>query len=102
MTVKEIFNLFTQKGTEADFRGREGVQKLLDKKRKQFDSLAFDQKDEFDQDALTNPFMDSGIFNVAQDKEIKRVLVGIDIEPAEIMLAKQLGNIDLTIAHHPE
>jgi len=29
------------------------------------------------------------------------VLVGIDIGPEEILLAKQLGNIDLVIAHHP-
>ena len=45
--------------------------------------------------------MDSGIYNVAQDKEIKRVLVGIDIGPEEILLAKELGGIDLVIAHHP-
>src|SRR3989344_7344473 len=102
MTIKEIHNLFTQKGIEADFRGREGVQKLLDRKKKIFDSLPADQRDDFDQDALINPFMDSGVFNIYEDKEIKRVLVGIDIEPAEIMMAKQLGNIDLTIAHHPE
>jgi len=89
-------------GTDADLRGKEAVQKLLDRKRKQFEGLSPKDKEEFDQEALTNPYMDSGVFNVAQDTEIKRVLVGIDIEPAEILLAKQLGNIDLAIAHHPE
>src|SRR3989338_8570659 len=102
MKVQDIHNLFTHLGIEADFRGKEGVQKLLDRKKKIFDSLPQDQKDEFDQEALTNPYMDSGIFNVSDDKEIKRVLAGIDIEPAEILLAKQLGNIDLAISHHPE
>lgn len=102
MKTKEIFNLFLQKGIDADFRGREGVQKLLERKRKAFDAMSQDQKDEFDQEALTNPYMDSGILNVSDDKEIKRVLVGIDMEPAEILLAKHLGNIDLAIAHHPE
>ena len=45
--------------------------------------------------------MDSGIYNISEDKEIKRVLVGIDIGPEEILIAKELGNIDLVIAHHP-
>ena len=39
--------------------------------------------------------------NISQDKEIKKVLVGIDIEPAEILLAKEIGDIDLIISHHP-
>ena len=102
MKIQDIHNLFTQKGIEADFRGNEGVQKLLDRKKKIFDALPQDQKDDFDQEALTNPYMDSGVLHIADDKEIKRVLVGIDVEPAEILLAKQLGNIDLAIGHHPE
>ena len=28
-------------------------------------------------------------------------MVGIDIEPAEVLLAKEIGNIDLIISHHP-
>src|SRR3989344_9390822 len=102
MKTQEIFNLFLQKGIENDLRGKEAVEKLLERKKKSFESLSQDQKDEFDQEALTNPYMDSGVFNVAENKEIKKVLVGIDIEPAEIILAKHLGNIDLAIAHHPE
>lgn len=83
-------------------RGTEAVHKMLERKRKHFEALSPKDKEEFDQEALANPYMDSGVFHIAQDKEIKRVLVGIDIEPAEILLAKQLGNIDLAIAHHPE
>ena len=41
--------------------------------------------------------MDSGVYNVSDDKEIKKVLVGIDISPAEILIAKELGGIDLVI-----
>ncbi len=89
-------------GIESDFRGKDGVQKVLERKKKQFDALPQNQKDEFDQEALTNPYMDSGIMNLSDDREVKTVLMGIDIEPAEILLAKQLGNIDLVVAHHPE
>ena len=79
MKTQEIFNLFLQKGIEADLRGKEAVEKLLERKKKAFDSLSQDQKDEFDQEALTNPYMDSGIFNVSDDKEIKKILVFIYI-----------------------
>src|SRR3989344_4476762 len=102
MKINDIQNLSVNMGIDADFRGREGVQKLLDFKRNKFQKLSPKEQEEFDKEALENPYMDSGVFNVSDDKEIKRMLVGIDIEPAEILLAKQLGNIDLVIAHHPE
>jgi len=102
MTIQEIYHVFTQKGIEHDLRGKERVQKLLDRKKLKFQKLSLKEQEEFDKEALTNPYMDSGIFHIAKDQEIKRVLVGIDIEPSEILLAKTLGNIDLAIAHHPE
>ena len=86
---------------EADFRGKEGVQKLLDYKKEGFQKLSLKDQDEFDKETLENPYMDSCVYHIAEDREIKRVLVGIDIGPEEILLAKQLGNIDLVIAHHP-
>lgn len=101
MTIKEIHNLFTQKGKEADFRGIDGVQKLLDHKKEKFKKLSLKEQEEFDKDSLENPYLDSGVYNIADDKEIKKVLVGIDIGPEEILLVKELGDIDLVIAHHP-
>jgi len=101
MKIQDIEKLSIKIGTEADFRGKEGVQKLLDAKKQKFDKMSEKEKEEFDKDALENPFLDSGVYNVAEDKDIKRVLVGIDIGPEEILIAKELGNIDLVIAHHP-
>lgn len=101
MTIQEIYNLAIQKGIEADFRGKEGVERLLKRKREKYKKLSQKEKEEFDKEALENPYLDSRILNIAQDKQIKRVLVGIDIEPAEILLAKEIGNIDLIISHHP-
>jgi putative NIF3 family GTP cyclohydrolase 1 type 2 len=101
MKIKDIHNLAIKMGIESDFRGRKGVQKLLDAKKQKFDKLPEKEKQEFDKDALENPYLDSGVYNIAEDKEIKRVLVGIDIGPEEILIAKELGNIDLIIAHHP-
>ena len=88
-------------GMESDFRGKEKVQKLLDSKKEKFSKLSLKEQEEFDKETLENPYMDSGVYHIADNKEVKRVLVGIDIGPEEILLAKQLGNIDLVIGHHP-
>lgn len=101
MTIQEIYNLAIEKGIEADFRSKEQIEKLLERNRKKFEKLSESEKIEFNKESLTNPYSDSRILHVAQDQEIKKVLVGIDIEPAEILLAKQLGDIDLVVSHHP-
>jgi putative NIF3 family GTP cyclohydrolase 1 type 2 len=101
MKINEIYNLALQTGIEADLRGKQGVEKALERKRKRFDSLPDKEKQSFDQEALQNPYSDSRILNIADDKEIKKILIGIDIESAELLLAKELGDIDLVISHHP-
>ncbi len=101
MRIQDIFNLAIQMGILADLRGKEKVMANLEKQKKAFDKLSEAEKAEFDQDKMTNPFSDSRVLNIAQDKEIKKVMVGVDMEGPEIMLAKQMG-VDLVIAHHPE
>jgi putative NIF3 family GTP cyclohydrolase 1 type 2 len=117
MKVNEIFNLAIKKGIEADFRTEEGIKKLLKRRREKFERLSESEKEEFDKEFFENPYLDSRILHIAEDKEIKKVLVGIDIDPAEILLAKEIGRfeeesasslasshdsaIDLIIAHHP-
>lgn len=101
MTIKEIYHLGIQKGIEADFRGREGVERLLKRKQEKYKKLSEKEKEEFDKESLENPYLDSRILHIANDKEIRKVLVGIDIEVAEVLLAKEIANIDLIIGHHP-
>lgn len=101
MTIKEIYNLAIQMGINSDFRGEQGVRKFLDNKKKQYEKMDEKEKDEFDREALENPYLDSRIYHIADNKDIKKILVGIDIEPAEILMAKEIGNIDLIIGHHP-
>ncbi len=101
MKIQDIYNLMLKMGMDSDFRGRDGVQKLLDGKKKKFDKLSEKDKEDFDKDALENPYLDSGVYNISDDKEIKKVLVGIDIGSEEVLIAKELGDIDLVIAHHP-
>jgi len=101
MKIKEILKLGIEMGIDADFRGREGVKKFLERKRKKYERLPQKEKELFDLEALENPYLDSRIYNIAEDKKVKKVLAGIHIEAEEILLAKELGDIDLVIAHHP-
>jgi len=101
MKVKEIYNLGIEMGINADFRGRKKIDELLERRKDKFDKLPEAEKKDFDRDRLTNPFSDSIILNISEDKEIKKILIGIDIGPAEVLLAKEIGNIDLIVSHHP-
>ena len=101
MKIKEIYNLAIKMGIEADFRGKEGIERLLKRRKEKFEKLSDKEKAEIDPETLENPYLDSRILNIADDREVKKVLAGIDIEPAEILLAKELGNVDLIISHHP-
>jgi len=50
-------------------------------------------------------FSDSAILFGRLDTEVKKIMVGIDIEVAELLLAdriRQKEGLDLVIAHHPE
>ncbi len=101
MTTKEIYDLGIQMGIEADFRGRQGIEKLLRRRREKYEKLSEAEKLEFDKESLENPFSDSRILNIADDREIKKILIGVDVEPAELLISKEVGGIDLIISHHP-
>ena len=88
-------------GVAADFRSKEKIDRMLEKKKEKYEKLFDKEKEEFDKEALENPYLDSRILNIAEDKEIKKILIGIDIDPAELLLAKEIGDIDLVISHHP-
>ena len=101
MKTKEIYNLAIEMGIDADFRGKEKIDNILKRRKDKFDKVSEREKAETDKEILENPYLDSRILHVAKDKEIKKVLAGIDIEPAEVLLAKEVGDIDLIISHHP-
>jgi len=101
MTINEIYNLAIKMGIDADFRDNSEIEKILARRKEKYEKLPPEEKEEFDLESLENPYSDSRILHIADNREIKKVLVGIDIEPAEIIVAKELGDIDLVISHHP-
>lgn len=106
MKIKEIYELAIQKGMDNDPRGREKVEKLLAREKKKFNELKEEEQKEFDRERLVNPYSDSRILFGDPETDVKRALVGIDMEIGEILLADRLRErgkpVDLVISHHPE
>lgn len=107
MTTEEIFSLAIELGTRDDFRPKNIIKERLLRIEKQYKALPPKEREFFDTDALSNPYMDSGIHHLGKKKSISRVLAGIDIDGAEVILADTLSKrtpkkpIDLIISHHP-
>jgi len=52
MRIKEIYNLVINKGIEADFRGKEEIEKLLKRRKEKYEKLSKKEKEEFDKEAF--------------------------------------------------
>ncbi len=106
MKLKDIYETFINEGVKADLRSPKQVrQYLLDKKR-EHQKLNVSSRKFFDNECLKNPYADLRILNGDPSCEVKRVLVGIDIDVGELLLADQLAQrgkgFDLVLAHHPK
>ena len=101
MKIKDIYNLVIEKGIKADFRGEEEIKKSQKRLKEKYEAMSEKAKEDYDLERLNNPFSDTRILYGNPEKEIKNILVGIDIGGDELLLAKQLGNIDLVFSHHP-
>jgi len=106
LKIKDIYNYLVELGIEKDPRGSEEVKASLVREKKKFDELKAEEQLEFDRERLTNPYADTRILCGDPEQEVKSMLVGIDIEVGEIILADRLGEkgkpVDLILAHHPE
>lgn len=106
MNIGEIYELAIKMGIKADPRGEEGIKRLLERVKKDYEELSKSKQENFDLEVLKNPYSDSRILFGDPSVEVDKILTGIDLEPGEILLADRLNQkgegIDLAIAHHPE
>jgi putative NIF3 family GTP cyclohydrolase 1 type 2 len=106
MKIKEIYDYVVALGIEKDPRKPKAVKESLAREKKKYEELKDDEKKEFDLERLTNPYSDTRILCGDPEKEVKRLMVGIDIEVGEVLLADRLAekgkSVDLILAHHPE
>lgn len=91
---------------EADVRSKKFFEKQFKKAKERQKKLEGFEKELFDEERTWNPYADCRIINGTGNEEIKTIMVGIDIETPEILLADRLREkgekIDAVFIHHPE
>jgi len=105
MKLQTIYEMAVKKGLKEDQRSKKIIEKALKDTKKVYSKLKGIDKSAFDIESLKHPFHDTRILNGQGKEQIKNVLVGIDIDVSEILLAEKLcergRGIDLVISHHP-
>ncbi len=105
MTIQEIFDLAIKMGIEADPRGKKGVERALSRAQEEYKNLPESKKDEVDPESLKHPYADTRVLYGDASSQVDKVLAGIDVDAAELVLCDRLREkgegIDLVIAHHP-
>lgn len=106
MRLIDIYNIAIKKGLERDPRSRLQIKEELDKARSEFKKLKGVDKRTYDRERLKHPYADTRILYGEPSREIRTMMVGIDMEGPEILAADRLNeqgeSIDLVMAHHPE
>lgn len=105
MTLQQIYDLAISMAIKADPRGENEVKRLLIKQRKEYQELSEKKKLYFDKESLVNPYSDSRILFGNPKIDVKKILVGIDADASEVILADRLNTkgekIDVVVGHHP-
>jgi putative NIF3 family GTP cyclohydrolase 1 type 2 len=107
MKLEKLYNKAVEIGIQNDLRGKEEIKRILIEEKEKHKKLKEDEVEFYDKDSLFNPFSDTRILNGDSKTNIKKVIVGIDMEVGEILLTYLLNKdldqkIDLIISHHPE
>lgn len=106
MKIGDLLKSVISEGISHDPRGISGVKAFIEKVQKEYNVLSESDKRLFDRQKLTNPFSDTRLLYGDLSKEIKNIMIGIDIDASEILLAKSLlkdgKSVDIVISHHPE
>ncbi|MCS7227381.1 MAG: NGG1p interacting factor NIF3 [Endomicrobia bacterium] len=106
MKLKEIYEFVIAYGIKNDPRGEQVVKELLKKEKRNFEEMTQKEKKYYDTEKLRNPYNDTRILFGDPNTEVKSILVGIDMEMPEVLLANILSQkgkkIDLVLSHHPE
>jgi len=105
MTLEKIYKLAVKLGIDNDPRGKKGVQSFLNSKKSEYENLSTSLKKEYDMEDLNNPYTDSRVLLGDPSMQVDKILTGIDISSAEVVMADSLNNrgegIDLLLTHHP-
>lgn len=106
MRLKTLFRRAVEIGIAADPRGKASIVKSLKQETDRQKKLEEKEKPYADEERTWNPYSDSRIVWGTGEEEIRCVLVGIDVETQELILADRMRahgtKIDAVMTHHPE
>ncbi len=106
MKLETLFRRAVELGMQADIRDKKSFDRQFAKIKEKAKKLDGWQKEMFDEERTWNPFPDCRIINGTGEEEVKTLMVGVDIETAEVLLADRLRQngtkIDCLFIHHPE
>ena len=106
-SVKKIFQTAIDMGIKSDPRWKKGVQAYMQEMREEYEGLPKNEQKYYNMEHLEHPYHDSTIYYGGEKKDIKKIIVWIDVEWPEFLLVHELNKtldtqIDLIIGHHPE
>jgi putative NIF3 family GTP cyclohydrolase 1 type 2 len=106
MRLERFYKKAVEVGIANDLRDEEEIRRILDDEQEKFKDLKEDDKRFYDPDRLFNPFADSRVLFGDLNGIVKKIMIGIDIEVGEILLAHLLNKekdarVDLILSHHP-
>lgn len=106
-TIQDIYEAVIETGIKNDPRPKDEIKYLLKEEKKSHEKLSDKEKKYYDESRLKNPYSDTRILFGNPKSKVKKMMVGIDLEAPELVLAALLNRdakkkIDLAIAHHPE
>ena len=107
MKLDALYRKAIAAGIANDPRGPEAVRRILDDEKVRADKLKDDEREAWEPDRLFNPYADTRVLAGEPDAEVRKLIVGIDMDAAEVVLAHTLNRdrgagIDLVVAHHPQ
>lgn len=106
MKLKKLFQSAVEHGIDADPRGRKYIEKMLKKQAEKFKKLEGKEKELFDEERTWNPYSDCRVLHGTGEEDVKTLMIGIDFETQEVLLADRLREkgtqIDCLMTHHPE
>jgi hypothetical protein len=106
MRLIDIYRFVVKKGIEKDPRSKAEISKVLSEEKKECRKLKGIDARCYDRERLVNPYADTRILNGDVNTDVRTIIVGVDMEGPELLLADRLNekgrDIDLVMAHHPE
>jgi len=105
MKLEQIYEFAIKRGLEVDPRTKGEIKEELKRIRRAYGKLKGSDKKYFDKDKTRHPFSDTRILYGSPKRNVRTIMVGIDMGGEELLLAHLLNEkgagIDLAMAHHP-